>query len=264
MKLEPESEKYRLEQAYAYVNLGVIALREARDPARAERYFAASQVAFRAIDNRRPNDPDIIYNIADGEAWLADVELERRNFVAAHMHRIEQKHLVDALLAMQPRNLLFRLANSSNQIGEAALASAQGFHKAALIKLHAAYAESIGLLATDPQNTSLATRKRAIELMQADSELELAASDPRALARAEGLIRDCESDWTLSADAELPVYCSILTSRAALLRNDAARARRIMSDARLDNWLRSSALSPSWQLDFRAECRKLGVDSLCR
>jgi tetratricopeptide (TPR) repeat protein len=261
VKTAPGNEDYRLEQGYAYSNLGTIALREARDPNRAERYFSAAQAAFREVAQRRPDDLDAIYEVEDGESWLADVELFRRNFKAAQGHRDEQARLLNRLLQREPRDQRFRIDHLTSQIGQARLYSAQGRYRAALERLRLAQEEASALSADDPQDASAASRKRAIELFQAQNQLDLA--DSSTARNAQRLVGDCSNDWAVRSKTELPAFCSILAARVALEHGDPASAKRIMADPRLASWLSSPSLSPTWRLDLPAECRKLGDPELC-
>jgi hypothetical protein len=259
VELGPDNDAWRFEQGYAYSNLGMVALREARDTTRAERYFSSAQTAFRDIERRKPGDPDALYEMADGESWLADVELFRGDYRAAQRHRDEQARLIKKLLASDPRNQLYRSDYVSSQIGQARLFAAQGKVGNALRTLRSAQGEAGRLLAEDPANASAAGKKRAIELFLAQNELEAGALD-----RATGALGNCAQDWGRKSAEELAAFCSILAARIARSRKDDAGARRIMADKRLDEWLALRTLSPTWRLDFPAECRKLGDPKLCR
>jgi hypothetical protein len=261
VELEPDNSDFRLEQGFAYSNLGMIALREARDSDIAEGYFMSAQAAFQELARRNPDDPDHRYEMADGEAWLADVELLRQNFVAAQRHRDRQAELLRALLESYPRDQRFRIAFMANRIGQARLEAAQGRRQEALGALRTAGETIEELISSDPQNASLIARRRAIELFKAQNELALGSA--AAIRRAEALIGDCSQDWIDAPDGELPVFCSVLRSRVALAHGQQAVARRIMGDPRLDDWIGSPTLSPIWRLDFQEECNRLGDPELC-
>ena len=115
-----------------------------------------------------------------------------------------------------------------------------------------------GMLAEDPVNASVGGQKRMIELFLAQNEL-----DAGGIGRARGLVGGCAQDWRGKFGDEVPAFCSILAARIALLRGDRTGARRIMADQRLDEWLTLRTLSPTWRLDFPAECRELPDASLC-
>jgi hypothetical protein len=258
VKLDPANDAWRFEQGYAYSNLGSLALLEARDIPRAERYFTASQAAFRDVEKRTPGDPDALYEIADGEAWLADVQQARGDYPAAQRHRDEQARLVARLLKSDPRNQLYRADLVASRIGQGRLFAAQGNVREAISTLRSAHTEASALLAADPKNGTVASQKRAIELFLAHNELEAGA-----IARASSALGDCARDWAGMQDDELAAYCSILRARIALARKQDAAARKIMADPRLDEWLTLRTLSPTWRLDLAAECRKLPDKSLC-
>jgi tetratricopeptide (TPR) repeat protein len=261
VKADPRNNDYRLEQGYAYSNLGTIALREARDPERARRYFSAAQAAFGEAARRDPGNPDPLYEMADGESWLAGVELARGDFAAAQQHSDRQAKLIADLLRRDPGNREYRVDHLSHQIGQARLDAERGRDQLALNEFRAAHDEAGELFAADPENSWLAGQKRAIELFQAQTLLKLGGAS--SLASVEAILAGCAADWTASADTELPPFCSILSARVALKRGDSEVARRIMADPRLASWLRSPSLSPTWRLDLPAECRKLGDPKLC-
>jgi hypothetical protein len=259
VKLDPANDEWRFEQGYAYSNLGMVALLEARDTPRAQRYFTAAQTAFRDVEKRTPADPDALYEIADGEAWLADVEQARGDYGAAQRHRDEQARLVAKLLRSDPRNQLYRGDLVASRIGQGRLFAAQGKFREAVRTLRSAHTEASALLAADPKNGTVASQKRAIELFLAQNEFEAGALD-----RAARALGNCARDWAGVRDDELAAYCSILGARIALARKQEARARQIMADPRLDEWLTLRTLSPTWRLDLAVECGKLPDASLCR
>ena len=100
--------------------------------------------------------------------------------------------------------------------------------------------------------------RQCVELFLAQTELQAGAID-----RARAVLGDCALDWTSKFGDELAAYCSILAARIALEQGDDAGAGRIMADPRLDEWLGLRTLSPTWRLDFPAECRKLPDPKLC-
>jgi len=258
VKADPANDAYLLEQGYANSNLGVIALREARDPERAEGYFSAAQKAFLEVAKRNPKDQDRIYDLADGESWLADVDLARGDFAAARRHRDEQAKLIAELLESDRQNLAYRNLDVGARIGRARLEAQQGSHRAALQELQAAYEESARLQSVDPNNRGYANRTRAIELFEAQSELEQGR-----LQALQGALGDCSADWANYSKSELPAYCTILSAHLALKQGQRDKAAQIMADKRLGEWLRLRTLSPTWRLDIPAECAKLGDPKLC-
>lgn len=260
---EPQNSEWRLEQGYANSNLGAIALSEARDTARAQRYFESAQAAFREVARRQPDDLDAIYEIADGEGWLADVALAKGDFAGARHYRAEQEKLLGRLLAQYPQNLNYRYDDVGAQIRRGLLDAEEGNHAEAIAKLQRAHRDADDLLAADRANASVMGQLRTIELYQARSELARAADDDGALARAQALLGDCREDRVAFAGNEISGFCGILLARYALMRGDSARARAILADPEVGEWLESPALSPTWRFDFQAECRRLDRPDIC-
>ncbi|QKG72565.1 toll/interleukin-1 receptor domain-containing protein [Erythrobacter mangrovi] len=258
----PNNSDYVLEQGYAYSNLGMIALREARDLGAAEGHFGSSQSAFREVSRRNPADLDTKFALADGDSWLADVALFRGDYQSAQQYRDEQRSALNDILRSEPQNRAYRLGFLASQIGQARLEAAKGNHRVALRLLRLAEAEAGELLAGDPQNPSLAERVRIIKLFQAKYELATGAADD--LRRAEDHIADCNRDWVVTPDGELPVFCSFLKASLMLRKGRHAIAKDIMADPRLTPWISSPSLSPIWRIDFQEECRSLAAPLLCR
>jgi len=264
VKAGPDNSEWRQEQGYAYSNLGLLALSEARDPERAQTYFDSAQAAFREVARRSPDDLDVIYELADGEAWLADVALAKGDFNGARRHRDEQKKLLATLLAQEPQNLNYRYDDVGAQIRRALLDAEQGKHAVAIRQLREAHRAASELLAADPDNASVNGQQRTIELFQARSELALTATDQAALGRARAILDDCRDDRVTFAGNEISAFCGILLARSEIRQGNVARARSIVADPEVADWLGSPSLSPTWRFDFQAECRKLGRPELCK
>lgn|GEM_PF-954033 len=260
---DPGKADWRLEAGYANSNLGSIALREARDLMRAERYFRAAQGAFQAAARDEARKSEAMYELADGEAWLADVARLRGDLVAAGKHRERQQELLTGLLAADPRNLLYRIDRVSNRLGMARLASARGDRAGADAQLRAALAEAGELQSQDPANASVGSQKRAIELFLIENALNNGAAVTGVVGGAGQAPGDCEADRKRVKGEELATFCSLLAARIELRRGNAAEARRILAAPWLARPLAAVSLSPSWRIDFAAECRALGVAGVC-
>lgn len=259
---EPGNMDYVLEQGFAYSNLGMLALREARDPDLAKRLFDESQAAFRRVVRQDPEDTDTKFAIADGESWLADVAVERGDFESARSHRGEQLLLINELSENDPENRFYRSRRLARTIGTARLEAAARNYPEAIETLRVAEQEAAELVAGDPQNPSLRENQRMVALLQA--QIELQGGGAAALRQAGELVGDCAADWLVSPEGELPIFCTILAAKLAMQAGRATTARELMRDERLASWLRSPSLSPIWRLDMQAECRTIGVPELCR
>ncbi len=259
---EPSNMDFVLEQGFAYSNLGMLALREARDPDAANRLFESSQAAFRRVVRQDPGDKDTLFAIADGESWLADVAVARGDFESARAHREEQLRLIELLAEDAPESRFFRSRVLASNIGLARLEAAQGDYPAALEILRSAELEAQALVDGDPQNPSLQENRRMVQLFQARFALQDDRANPLDLAREQ--VGDCGEDWEISPDGELPVFCTILSAAFHARSRELDIARRLMRDDRLTSWLRSPSLSPTWRLDIQAECGAIGLPELCR
>lgn len=261
VKLDPKNPEWLLERAYSNSNLGTIALREARDPKLAWRYFNAAQKAFQAVEAQKPQTEAM--DLADGEAWLADTLYMEGDYTGAREHRAEQRRLLSALLAKDPNNRQYRAKEIGAQTGQAVIEGNLHNYAGAIRILSEALDNATALAAADRANRTETDRKRAAELFLARAELDNAKADPSGLGRAGKLIGDCKGDWNDAVNDELPVFCSLLASRLAVLEGNSTKARRMAGAPRVVAAIRERALTPRWHLDFAKTCRQIGDPRVC-
>jgi hypothetical protein len=70
--LVPDNADYRLEQAYAMSNLGTLAVDQS-DLAAAETAFRDAGAIFTALADSQPDEPDLRFEVAANDSWLAAV-----------------------------------------------------------------------------------------------------------------------------------------------------------------------------------------------
>ncbi|MGZ5860603.1 MAG: hypothetical protein ACXWI5_07235, partial [Croceibacterium sp.] len=261
VKADPNDPDWLLEQGYSNSNLGTIALREARNPKLAWRYFSAAQKAFEEVEQRKPGTeaPDL----ADGEAWFADTLYMEGDFAAAREHRAAQRRLLAGLLKRDPKNRQYRSLEIGAETGQAVIEGNLGDYTGAIRILQDALRAVSALAAADPANRSETDRKRAVELFLARAELDNAQANPSGLGRADKLIGDCKADWSGAAADELPVFCSLLSARLAVLEGNRAKAKQILADPRVATAAKNRSLTPRWHLDLPKTCRQIGDPGLC-
>ena len=261
VKADPNNPDWLLEQGYSNSNLGMIALREARDPKLAWRYFSAAQKAFEEVEQRKPGTE--ASDLADGEAWLADTQYMEGDFAAAREHRAAQRHLLAGLLKQDPKNHQYRSLEIGAETGQAVIEGNLGNYSGAIRILQDALRGASALAAADPANRTETDRKRAVELFLARAELDNARAEPSGLGGAGKLIGDCKADWSGAAADELPVFCSLLAGRLAVLEGNRAKAKLILADPRVATAAKNRSLTPRWHLDLPRTCRQIGDPGLC-
>ncbi|MBO0749369.1 MAG: toll/interleukin-1 receptor domain-containing protein, partial [Porphyrobacter sp.] len=175
VKADPANSDWLLEQGYSNSNLGTLALREARDPKLAWRYFSAAQDAFRKVERRKPGEE--ASDLADGEAWLADTLYMAGDFRAARQHRAEQRRLLSGLIEKDPKNRQYRSLEIGAETGQAVIEGNLDNNAGAIRILQDALRKASALAAADPANRTETDRRRAVELFLARAELDNRRAD---------------------------------------------------------------------------------------
>ena len=151
VSLQPDSMKYRMEEQYADINLGVVLLDQRRFP-EAVNQFRDALRTMQAISTADPANKDYKQNFAEAFAWLADAEYAIGDYDRAIADRQQNIALYDQLLA-RSADVKFRehlipamraLGNLYEERGQRDLAAAQ--YKSAI-------AEADKLIAVEPGNT---------------------------------------------------------------------------------------------------------------
>ena len=166
-----------MEQGYAASNRGMVALLEQRDTAHARSYFTQAQRAFVAASKRQPDG--FHPQMADGEAWLSDLERVSGNYDAALAHRLVQRHILNDLVKTAPQKTRYRVDLIANA-RSARIAAERGRFDDALHQLDEAR-ETANALALISPDQALKLQIRAIELFKVQTWLampELAPAGP--------------------------------------------------------------------------------------
>ena len=246
----PADLDWRLERGYANSNLGMLALRQSVAIARARRFFRAAQADFLAVARQRPEDADLRYEIADGEAWLADVERLGGDMQAALDHRFAQRHLLEGLLEDTPRDARYRVGLIANTLGLARIAAARGDFEDALRRLDAAHSMAADLAAADPENASIARQKRAIEIFRVQTWLAMPARARPARAVLFATLGDCTAEWRKPDNDELAAFCDVQSARVAIAIGDRQGAAAILERLAMKKVAGRATLSERWRLDL--------------
>lgn len=240
-EIDPADVDGLMEAGYAESNLATVLLRGRGDAAAAEARFKASIRHFLAASRRKPDDLDILWDVADGHGWLADAYRHQRRFGEATAERQRQADLIRLLLKRDPENKRYTRGLLANALGLAQIEMASGMAEAAAQRLAETYDSAARMALEDPENQELEKQRIATGLFLAKARL-LALPDAAPPPPAAQLIADCSAP-PARTDVEIAEFCSILIAKYA--------RRRLPPRAALSG--QAPRLSPRWGIDFLAE-----------
>ena len=103
-EIEPNMRRSIQELSYAEGNLCALALDKPIDPTEALEKCTIALKEMQKIQTREPDDPEILQNVANRFAWLADAWKANGNLDQALYQRRNQERLLERLLAAEPNN----------------------------------------------------------------------------------------------------------------------------------------------------------------
>jgi hypothetical protein len=238
-----------MEAGYAASNLGMLELRDTNNPAKAEAHFAIALQHFQSALHAKPGDTDIVSDIADGYAWLADSQLALGRHREARANRLLQTKLLEDLKAKDPKNAEYARDLLGNALGLARIDMNEGRVADADRRLATTLIEAARLSTADPSDRNLDEEKIAIELFLARTNLQNAKPDTNQVTR---LLADCDTP-TVRSNQELMDFCAVLSARTAAARGteDTAALEYLRRNQKRLSATRRSRL---WGIDFREEC----------
>lgn len=250
--INPANPDWQMEAGYAASNIGTLDLRDRNEPGMAEIRFANALEHFQVALRAKPEDADILSDIADGYAWLADSQLALGKFDEALANRLRQKQLLDELQAGDKNNAQYAQDRLTNALGLARIDLARGRAIQADERLTAALADATRLAAADPDNENLVTEKIAMGLFLAKAKLR----DGAESGEIEVLLSQCRTLAAVS-DLELRDFCAVLSAQVAASTSTIPHAAA--SDYLRANYARlmRTHRSPRWGIDFSRELANL-------
>jgi tetratricopeptide (TPR) repeat protein len=171
---EPGSVRALRELAYADGNLCTLASEQERN---LDQALAACQ---RALDGMRkaqalmPRDPALALDVSARWAWMADVQLGRKEFTAARSSRLAQAQILKGLLARDPLNAELRDNWGVCHRGLALIAYRSGDFEVARLNLQIARTVFRELSTLDPANS-----RWRDQATFADKALQMLESSPQ-------------------------------------------------------------------------------------
>ncbi|WP_374567293.1 protein kinase [Ideonella sp.] len=165
VRLDPARLDWRIEQAYASQNLGVLQLERAR-PDQALKAFTAARDTFRAAV---PQRADLVFDQANSEGWIGKAHEAQGQLVAALAAQRAKLASLQALpQADSDRHAQRLMANAMHEQGHLLLAL--GDTSAALTAAADALARFEALLAVEPNNMDWQTQANLARLGLAEAE----------------------------------------------------------------------------------------------
>lgn len=213
LAINPANPDWQMEAGYAASNLGTVELQDRNKPASAYVHFANAMKHFQIALHDKPKDADILDDIADGYAWLADSQLELGHYDEARANRLRQTQLLGDLQARDPKNAEYASAFLGNALGLSRIELAQGKINEADKRLSAALADAERLSAADPADMFLVTERITIALYLAKTKLDEAKPDVKLV---ETLLSNCRVR-TASDDEDKKELCLALPPKLAAI-----------------------------------------------
>jgi hypothetical protein len=254
---DPNNDDWRMERAYAAENLGALALRQAGDPAQAERYSRASLTDIEPIVQRNPGDADGLMEQQKVLAWLADSQRLQGHLREAEATRDAQKRVLDAMLAKSPRNMELKAQLLFHDLGFARIRFAQGRTSTAASLYEAGHRDAVALAADDPDNKDFPKLARMFELFEARLWLDPATKNPPPSARIARTLGGCAPSGAGASAQEIDDFCHTLLARLHLSQGNARAAAADLAPVRQHLAEQHDVLTPRWGLDMAAEARPL-------
>ncbi len=200
--LDPTNDAWRAEAAYADYNLGVVLLGRHHADQAATAFSGALQI-MQARALAAPGDRDRQWDLAQIHAWLADTELARGRLNAAMNHRLTERAIYDAMLALHPADATAASSHVVNRLKVATILMAQRQPAAAARELTQASAEIVPVMTAQPDVVDNREEASKIDILLAKARL--AQHDPaaasaaavQAVSLAEALVRKDPTvvDW---------------------------------------------------------------------
>jgi len=209
--MDPANPDWQTEAGDAESNLGTLAMHEGNAPAEALAHFSSALAHFQAALKKKPDDADVLTNIADLHAWLADDEFALGQDERARADRLSQKQVLESLLKRDAKNAEYARDLLGNEIGVARIDLVEGRANDADRRLTTTLADARRYSASDPEDKWLVKEKIMVELFLAKAKLH---EKPPDLARARSFLVDCGSS-TATDDHEIGDFCAILLARVA-------------------------------------------------
>jgi hypothetical protein len=160
--VRPENPKYLREAGYAEGNLCSLDLQPPADAKAALRTCAAALDRMQRAARRLPPDSDIIDDVINRHAWMADAWFAAADLARARAERLEQQRLLDGRVAADPKNMRLKSVQVNLELALARLEEAEGRKAAARRRLLNALDTQSSMVRFDPSNKDWVEQKEWI------------------------------------------------------------------------------------------------------
>lgn len=235
LALTPGDSDALMEAGYAASNLATVLFHTKGKAADALALFEEALARFNAVRESDPGNLDLMLEVADAHAWLADAQLASGNVAAARNQRAEQARLLEAMQRADPNNAQYRRAWLGHTVGLARIELEAGNDTAGRALLERYRNMVRDEAQRDPDNANLA-------LLLAAADLRLHMQDETGATGTTGAGQLC-SDAVQAADPELALLCG----------EAGAPMRRSPELTRFVCQLDAGALTPLLRLDIEEQ-----------
>lgn len=249
----PGHAEWQREAGDADSNLATFSLR-AGDRVNAGRLFRSSLDRYRAAADIGPYSRAVQRDLADGHAWLADIERLSGRLPAALAHRVAQRRMLLELRRRDPDDAEIEADLIKNQLGMARIAALQERWADAIALFEDGRATARGQARRDRANADIARQARAFDLFQARAWLDMPPASRPPAERIASVLGNCAAERANPRLAEAATFCAILQARLTALRGSPDQARATL--AGVGRGSDAPSLSEHWLLDLGAERRR--------
>jgi len=253
VRIDPGNDDWQMEIAYAANNLGMLALRQAGDPAEAQRHFRKALRINQVIAQHKPGDPELQRALANALAWLADSQRVNGDLQDAMATREAQRKILSDLLARTPNDVQVQGAMLGRDLAVARIEAAQGDFRRALQHLDDGHAAALDLVRSDPANKDFAKQARMFELFKVRTWLAMPARSRPQIATIAATLGDCDPRASAPANDEIGDFCAILLARLRAAAGDEVAAQAALAPVQRHASARHDVLTARWGLNLGEE-----------
>ena len=253
VQIDPRNDAWLMETAYAANNLGMLALRQAGQPAEAQRQFSKALRIRQVIAQHKPGDLELQRAIANALAWLADSQRVNGDLQDAMATREAQQKILAGLLAKTPSDVQVQSALLYHDLAVARIDEAQGDFRRAVQRLEAGHEAALALVRGDPDNKDFAKQARMFELFEVRTWLAMPARSRPPTAILANTLGDCAPRTSALANDEIGDFCAILLARLRAASGDDVGALAALAPVRRHAGARHDVLTARWGLNLGEE-----------
>jgi tetratricopeptide (TPR) repeat protein len=255
VEIAPNNPDWLMETGYADSNLGTFVMRRTIDLMRAKHHFETALNEFNSAAEKRPNDPDIQAEIADGYAWLGDIERLRGNCDGALKNRRVEQRILNQLLKRDPQNAEIRGGVIANELALARIDICRGGPALtqAMEKLEVGYRDARELARDENGNPEALKQVRVFELFKARTSMMMSIDMRPGDTEIAAALGDCNADGRLSHNEEIATFCAILKARRLAQTGESEKALKSLASLNGAGLPKCNKLTERWGLNFSEE-----------